>query len=225
MRSLWTSISAITAAAALASVAAPASAASTLDVNWNSGCGKASCFNDKGVFTQTWSSADAHGPMTIGQFLLDRGVLGSLDGQTFSISFSIGGQDVGSWGKYNMGGIGGDELNFSGENFLWNPEDGDLVLTLSIIEPPKGGFGGGGGFFFAPLGETQGDQGPPGGDPPPGDGDPGQGGFGGSDNTSINLPESQTPVSAAPEPVTWALMIGGFGLAGSALRRRRVQAA
>ena len=30
---------------------------------------------------------------------------------------------------------------------------------------------------------------------------------------------------AVPEPATWALMIGGFGLAGAALRRRRVVAA
>jgi len=29
------------------------------------------------------------------------------------------------------------------------------------------------------------------------------------------------PVSAVPEPTTWALMIGGFGLAGAALRRQR----
>jgi hypothetical protein len=31
-------------------------------------------------------------------------------------------------------------------------------------------------------------------------------------------PGSSGPV---PEPATWALMIGGFGLAGAALRRRR----
>jgi hypothetical protein len=30
--------------------------------------------------------------------------------------------------------------------------------------------------------------------------------------------------AAVPEPASWALMIGGFGLAGAALRRRRVSA-
>ena len=28
-------------------------------------------------------------------------------------------------------------------------------------------------------------------------------------------------VSNAPEPASWALMLGGFGLVGSAMRRRR----
>jgi choice-of-anchor C domain-containing protein len=32
-------------------------------------------------------------------------------------------------------------------------------------------------------------------------------------------------VAAVPEPATWALMIGGFGLAGAALRRRRTASA
>ena len=30
-------------------------------------------------------------------------------------------------------------------------------------------------------------------------------------------------ISAAPEPATWAMMIGGFGMAGVALRRRKAQ--
>lgn len=39
---------------------------------------------------------------------------------------------------------------------------------------------------------------------------------------SQDIPFSHdTPVSAVPEPATWAMMIAGFGLAGAAIRRRR----
>ena len=37
------------------------------------------------------------------------------------------------------------------------------------------------------------------------------------DTATLDFPAS----SGAPEPASWALMIGGFGLAGAALRRRR----
>jgi hypothetical protein len=209
MRGLVGAFSAMTAAAALCATALPAQAGTMLNVNWNSGCGKASCFNEHGVFTQTWSAGDAHGPMTIGQFLLERGVLGSLDGQTFNISFSIGGQTVGTWGNYNMAAIAGDELNFSGENFVWNPEDGDLVLTLSILHQDTSG---GGGFRLFAANEGGGGGGGDNGLPTP----PDQGQFdvGGLDDTLPN-------VQAVPEPATWAMMIAGFGLAGATLRQRR----
>ncbi len=39
------------------------------------------------------------------------------------------------------------------------------------------------------------------------------------------LVTSIAPASGVPEPATWALMIGGFGLAGAALRRRTLAAA
>lgn len=203
----------MTAAAGAAALAAtPAAAATVLDVNWNSGCGAANCFNDDGVYTKTWSAAGAHGPMTIGQFLLDHGILGDLDGKTFRISFSIGGEEVGTWGSYNMAGFGGDQFSFDGLDFEWNPEDGDLVLTLAIVPPPQAGAGGGGFRVSAPSEGGDGDQLPQGGpdilpDIGPGDNgapDPGLG-----------------PTAAVPEPASWALMIAGFGLAGATLRQRR----
>jgi len=215
MRGFWIAMTAAAGAAMLA--ATPASAAMVLNVNWNSDCGKSTCFNDNGVFTQTWSSAGAHGSTTIGQFLMDRGILGALDDKTFKISFSVGGKDLGSWGAYNMAGIGGDELNFDGLDFVWNPEDGDLVLTLEIVPPPKAG--GGGGFFSLAANED--------GPPAPGAGAGGDGPFqpqNGDDGPHGGGPGSGVIVDAitvVPEPATWAMMIAGFGLAGASLRQRR----
>lgn len=204
MRNVQAAVSAI--AAALALSGASAQAATILDVGKNDGCGKSSCFGDDGVFTKTWSAKDAIGPMTVGKFLLDRGVLGSLDGSTFRISFQVGGQELGSWGRYNMGGIAGDELSFDGFDFVWNPEDGDLTLVLEIDKPKVGTGGGlfssgGGGSSFQALRVNE----------------PDLPQYGGVEFEGIG----GSPISAAPEPAAWALMIAGFGLAGATLRQRR----
>jgi hypothetical protein len=195
------------AAMTLAFGAGSAHAATVLDVNWNASCSKATCFDDNGRFTQTFSGGK--GPVNVGQLLLDRGVLGVLDDKTFRLSFQIDGKELGSWGSYNMGGIGGDELSFSGADFTWNPEDGDLVLVLEIVPPPKAGAGGG-GFFRAANDD---------------------GGLGEGDNSAFDGPPNtqggegdgpiRGPAGPVPEPSAWALMITGFGMAGALVRRRR----
>jgi hypothetical protein len=204
------SISALAATAAIALTlgTAPAQAATVLGVNWNADCGKSTCFNDKGVFSQTFAKGDFSGPVTVAQLLMDRSVLGSFDTATFRLSFQLNGEEVGAWGKYNMTTVEGQTLSFFGENFVWNPEDGDLVLVLELVPPWMSQAGG----LFAAL--DSGDVfGEPGGDgetfePPPQRG-PGEG------EPPVNAP------GAIPEPGTWALMIAGFGLAGVAIRRRR----
>lgn len=210
MSGLRKALLAAVGAAALAGAAVPASAASVLNVAWGEGCGATNCFND-GRYTHTWNAGNASGPIDIGQLLLDRGILGDLDGQIFRLSFQLNGEELGSWGSYMMAGIGGDELNFSGQNFTWNPEDGDLVLVLEIVPPARPGLGGGGGSFFVPGGPfIAGLQSLEDG---PGDGEQGSFETGGQDNG--------VGPAAVPEPAAWALMIGGFGLAGATLRRRR----
>ena len=141
-------------AAAMVFAGPSAQAATVLSVDWNASCGKATCFDDNGSYSQTFSSSAFSGPVNVSQFLMDRGILGSLDGKTFRISFQLNGEEIGTWGQFNMGGIGGDELLFGGDSFVWNPEDGDLVLLLAITPPPKEGAGGGGGFALRSEGPS-----------------------------------------------------------------------
>ena len=44
---------------------------------------------------------------------------------------------------------------------------------------------------------------------------------GGSNTPVFTLGNVTVPFAAVPEPATWAMMLGGFGLAGTAMRRRR----
>jgi len=192
-------------AAAMTAVAVAGSAeAMTLVVDPDAGCGKASCFGEAGTYTRTWSAKDFTGPVNVASLLMGRGVLGALDGETFRISFSLNGEELGTWGRYNMAGIGGETLSFSGQELIWNPADGDLTLTLSLDPKPKPGqVAAFGGFSSFDPGTTSSDKGPPPGPPP------------------TALRETAHDAAPVPEPSAWALMIVGFGSAGATLRLQR----
>jgi hypothetical protein len=223
---------AVSAAALTLIAGGPAAAATVLSAGWQSSCGKSTCFDSHGAFSQTFSAKDFSGPIDVSKLFLQRSVLGSMDNQFFRLSFQVNGHEVGSWGDWNMSSVGGDELSFSGSDLMWNPADGDLVLVLQVVGPNGellgqagaggGGGGGGGGGRAAPAGDPPGYQGPGPGDfmPPP----PQEDQF---SSSQFDLVQGDGPilnnasVGGVPEPATWSLMIGGFALAGAALRRRR----
>lgn len=211
-----------------------AAAATTLSAGWNSSCGSRTCFNDHGAYSVTFSSSSFSGPIDVSRLFLDRGILGTMGSQFFNVSFTLNGESLGSWGTWNMGGVAGDDLWFTGQQLTWNPADGDLVLVLQLVAPNGERFSaaGAGGWYAAnraPPEDRRDDPGGPfesdeifmsGDDPysPPGEPDA-------PPPPSFREPgPSAQPVVAGPvpEPSTWLLMIGGFGLAGAALRRRRL---
>jgi hypothetical protein len=197
----------------IACSASSAGAVTALSATWTDSCAKTTCFNDKGVFSKSFSASTFEGPIRVGQLALSRSVLGTLDGQTFRLFFSIGGEEVGSWGKFTMGGIGGDFLSFGGESFVYDPAQGDLILTLEIVPSPKAGVGGGGfGGGSAPFEDNAPSF---------------------SESIVDLRPDARSSIAdlganlviSVPEPGAWALMVAGFGLSGAALRRRRADAA
>jgi len=220
----WPRRAVLAASLALSLAAADRAAAGALNVDWGSGCG-ATCFGAHGAYSLTFSASAFSGPVDVSKLLIDRRVLGTMDASYFNVSFTLGGQKIASWGNWNMGSVAGDQLTLSGSDLIWNPTDGDLVLVFQLVAPNGDVLGsdqGGGGFFgdgggFSDVTTTPPDKGP-------GDGS------GTELLTPPNLPTiEETPPSdsraAVPEPSVWALAIAGFGLAGAALRRRRVTAA
>jgi len=219
-------LSAALGALALMAGGGPATAATTLNAGWSSDCGKATCFNDQGTYSVVFSKGSFSGPVDISRLFLDRSVLGTMGSQFFSMSFTLNGKTIGSWGDWNMSSVSGDTLSLWGSDLIWNPADGDLVMVLELVTPDGQKLGNRwfngwyvddgrpGSRGHADAGEGDG-SGPPNPPPfqPPGQPPP----FDGPDSSPPPLFGS----NGVPEPSTWLLMIAGFGLAGAALRRRR----
>jgi hypothetical protein len=203
---------------AIVALAGPASAAVTLtstavtDAN----------FSNPDSFTYTFDSRPAG---LTGGAIVNPAVSNTSHAQPFGGAggyFSVG-PDDGSPATFDLSSLGG----VSSISFLWGSVDGAPgynVLTLLGTSDPNNG---GNPYTFSGLDALS-----------PGNGFQGSGGtafvtltFTGADQTNftgLQFSANQNAfevdsmnVAAVPEPATWAMMIGGFGLIGLSMRRRR----
>jgi hypothetical protein len=209
------------AAAALAAAAPSAQAATVLTAGPDDHCAKGGCFGDDHTYTRSWSGAALSGPVTITSLKLFKSLLGDMQNRVVKIQFETAdGTVLSNWGGYLFSVLGGDVVDLGGEAFEWNPAMGNLVLKLEAMIPGQfggGGFGGGGfggGGLGAPL-EFGGSNG----------GTPSLTVAARGDVSSAASLGDGPLLSAAPEPSTWLLSIGGFLAIGALARRRRLKLA
>ncbi|PZQ56442.1 MAG: hypothetical protein DI570_20785 [Phenylobacterium zucineum] len=202
-------------AVVLAGTATAAEAATVLSLDATSACGKGGCFDNASTTFQKAFS----GPLSISGLKIDKAMLGEFADYAVKISFTTkDGQMVGNWGAYTLAVLAGDTVTIGGQAVEWSGATGDLILTLEVLVPKKGGAGGGGGGFASAPSELGFDRG----------GTSGGIVVGGGPLPTVSGAPATLPVpgrgpfaTAVPEPGAWALMLGGFFGSGLALRRRR----
>ena len=197
-------------AAATAFTAVPASATVVLTVSAVTDAG----YSNPDTFTYTFDTRPTG--LTGGKIVPDEVAQNGNHAQPYGGAggyFSVGPSD-GSPATFDLSSLGG----VSEISFLWGSVDGAPgynVLTLlgtsyafdgSDIFDPANGYQGSGGTALVTLTFTGDDQ---------------------TSFTGLQFAANQNAfeidsmnVAAVPEPATWAMMIGGFGLIGLAMRRR-----
>ena len=207
-------------AAAIALAAPAAHAASFMAVQATCLAG---CLDQTQTYKQTFQAANFSGPVNIGALSFDRSLLGDHQTSVFHVTFwTADGREVGDFGHFMVGSLGGQVLNLKGESFAYDSSLGDLVMKIELDGYGSGGAGGGGGGFNTVLSSSGGAAAPA-----------------PSDNVDhawdappmTFLPHGVVTqadpllIVSVPEPAAWALMMLGFGGMGAVLRRRRPQTA
>lgn len=226
----------IAAAAALCLVAGTANATDvTVGVDdAGNNCLPYACGLGSDVSQQIYAASQfTSGPMEIGaiSFFKDIGAsfgTGTVDTLTFSLAFyttsktvnstANGGPDptnlagnlgtlLSNFGTFTVSGVLPDVLTLTGNAFTYNPAAGNLLLQIT---PISGVAAFDGAFFQADsrgvvtrriVGPSRFGNGP-----------------------IALVTRFSSPTAVVPEPATWAMLVGGFGGVGFAIRRRKVRA-
>jgi len=211
---------------ALAAVYASPAAAITIGSNDSGNCYPFNC-NDSGSATgqsfdyyAIYRSGAFSGPITFNQinFFDYAPQPGPVLNGNYTIQFGVTSDPVGTAslpslsniGSFFSGHLGGSStggiFSIFGSSYTYNPADGNLVMRVVVTDQDLVPNGGGNGYFQADyqgvdvsryyaIGAGEGVA-----------------------ATGALVTEFTT--GAVPEPASWAMMIGGFGLIGGAMRTR-----
>jgi len=147
---------------------------------------------------------------------------GPMDSGTYSISFYLAANPVGglssnlannlgtllgSFGTFSLSGAMPNVLSLTGSTITYDPSNGDLLMDVSVSGTSFNGQYN--SFFNADYTGT----------------DVSRAWFstiyGAFGDSTGALQTTFSQSAAAPEPASWAMMVGGFGLVGGAMRARR----
>ena len=157
-------------------------------------------------------------------FFADDGVSGTVLNGNYVISFSSTTDAVGSgypvtnvantasFYSGNLGGAIGPSFSVSGANYVFNPANGNLLMDIIVSNQDNVGNGTGNSYNRADYTGIQASRAV-------------DAGAGGTFSGTGGLVTEFNTSPAVPEPASWALMIAGFGMLGTAMRRRRTTVA
>ena len=218
---------AILAAMTLATVAAPAVAGTVTVGNYDSGnCYPVSCFAGEtyggggSLYQQVYTASAFTSPTTIGSVSFFKSSGGVMDSATYDIAFYLSPNAAGSlstnaasnrgallsnFGSFSVSGAMPDTLTFDGSRFTYDPSLGNLLMQVSVTGLTNSVSYS--SFFQADGSRLQTER--------------LYQYANGETYTGGNALVTSFGAGAVPEPATWAMMIGGFGMVGGAMRRRK----
>lgn len=214
----------IAGAFALGLIAFPSNATVTVGEVEGANCFPFSC-NYTGTYQQVYDSSVFDSPIIVDSidfFTTERP--GTLNTATYDLAFyytdnntdrlsavfSVNrNEPLANFGTFDLAGTAQQTLSFDGNNFLYDPTLGNLLLEIRVSNLLAGGTSYQDAAFdsadlLSRVWSVNGDS-----------------SFAVTDSVGLVTRFNTIEVGAVPEPTTWAMMLLGFGLVGGIMRQRK----